>query len=89
MMVYVDDMYKYAIGAFRGMRMSHMAADTTEELVRMAEKIGLNPSWIQHSGTWREHFDVSEGKRALAIANGAAEKSMRELVVFMKSKPTN
>ena len=33
MAVYVDDMYKYPLGQFGRMKMSHMVADTTEELL--------------------------------------------------------
>jgi len=83
-MVYIDDMYdfkKYGtdIGRFGRMKMSHMMADTTEELISMATKIGVNPKWIQNAGTSREHFDVCMSKRKKAIQFGAKEISWREL----------
>jgi len=79
MSVYVDDMYKTQLGEFRGMKMSHMAADTHEELIEMAKKIGLNLKWIQKEGTSHEHFDVALGKRRLAVQCGAIETTMMEL----------
>ena len=77
MSVYVDDMR----APFGRMIMCHMAADTTEELVAMADAIGLSRTWIQHPGTDKEHFDVSLGTRAKAVAAGAIEVTMRELCV--------
>lgn len=41
-MVYVDDMYKYPIGRFGRMKMSHLIADTTDELLEMVDKIGVD-----------------------------------------------
>ena len=84
MAVYVDDMYRSPMGQYGRMKMSHMAADTHDELMAMAERIGLNPSWLQDAGTRREHFDVSMTKRREAIAAGALTVSMRELVGLMR-----
>lgn len=81
MSVYVDDMYKHEIGEFRNMKMSHMVADSTEELLAMADKIGVARRWIQYPGTNREHFDICVSKRAKAVAAGAVEVTMRELAM--------
>lgn len=86
MTVYVDDMYKYPMGKFGRMKMSHMEATSTEELLDMADKIGVARKWIQHPGTWKEHFDVSIEKRKLAIAHGAVEVTMRELAELLSYK---
>lgn len=67
MTVYVDDM----MAPFGRMRMSHLVADTPEELLDMVDKIGVQRKWIQHQGTKDEHFDISMGKRLLAIQHGA------------------
>lgn len=83
MAVYVDDMYKNPIGEFGNMKMSHMAADTTEELLAMVDKIGVQRKWIQDKGTGSEHFDIAMGKRALAIKNGAIPLSMFTLCPAM------
>jgi len=77
--VYVDDMYKSPMGQFGRMKMSHMIADTHEELIVMAARIGVAAKWIQHEGTAHEHFDIAQGKRELAIEYGAVPITWREL----------
>lgn len=83
MSVYVDDMYKYKMGEFkrngRLYKMSHMIADTHDELVRMAMQIGVHPKWIQKGGTRDEHFDVTMRARADAIKLGAIPMTMLDL----------
>ena len=81
MAVYVDN-YQ---AAWKGMKMSHMMADTLDELHEMADKIGLKREWFQEHS--QPHYDVSESKRQEAIVNGAIEMSARELVIhFMDDK---
>jgi glucan phosphoethanolaminetransferase (alkaline phosphatase superfamily) len=82
-MVYVDNMYENPIGQFGRMKMSHMAADTHDELIAMAKKIGVNTRWIQDEGEGGEHFDVSMSKREAAIQAGAKAVSMYELCPAM------
>lgn len=77
-MVYVDDMYKTSIGKFGRMKMSHMISDTTEELLEMVDKIGVQRKWIQHEGSLNEHFDIAMGKRELAIKYGAQPITYRQ-----------
>ncbi|WP_139804442.1 DUF4031 domain-containing protein [Pseudomonas aeruginosa] len=67
MAVYVDDMN----ATFGRMKMCHMLADTTEELLAMADKIGVQRKWIQHAGTIKEHFDICLSKKSAALAAGA------------------
>ena len=55
----------------------HMTADTRAELDAMADRIGLRRSWIQHPGTWKEHYDLTQSKRRLAVAAGAVEVDAR------------
>lgn len=74
MAVYVDDMYKYPIGQFGRMKMSHMVASTKGELLEMAKKIGVDWRWIQFpEDPHRIHFDIAMSKRRLAIKYGAIE----------------
>jgi hypothetical protein len=56
-----------------------MIADTSEELKKMAVKIGVNLKWIQCEGTYREHFDVCLSKKELAVKFGATLISRSEL----------
>ena len=73
MTVYVDDMFKYPIGQFGRMKMSHMIADTDEELHAMAERLGVR-RWFQG-----DHYDISISKRAEAISHGAVEITLKQL----------
>jgi len=74
-MIYVDNFDH----PYRGMLMSHMIADTTEELLEMVDRIGVKRKWIQDAGTCREHFDISKPKKELAIKNGAVLVHFRTL----------
>lgn len=67
MSVYVDDME----APYGRMKMCHMLADTREELLAMADKIGVARKWIQKAGQPFEHFDIALSKKALAIRYGA------------------
>lgn len=71
MTVYVDNMRRRAQLQGRPANWSHMLADTHQELMDMAAEMGLRPEWLQHPGTHREHFDVTEAKRTQAIGFGA------------------
>lgn len=83
-MVYVDDM----AADYGRMKMCHMIADTPEELLAMATKIGVAHRWIQNKGTYREHFDICISKRKLAVAAGAQEITLLELGRRLRSKLT-
>lgn len=74
-MVYVDNMN----ARFGRMIMCHMIADTKEELLQMADKIGVQRKWIQDAGTYLEHFDISLGCKKKAIAFGAKQITWMEL----------
>lgn len=82
MAVYVDNMR----AKFGRMIMCHMLADTTEELLAMADTIGVQRQWIQHADTPEEHFDISLAKRALAVAAGAKEIGLHEVAEIMMSR---
>lgn len=76
MSVYVDDVRL----EFGRMVMCHMWADTLDELLAMADKIGVARKWIQghptlsfgkHRNASWVHFDIALSKKALAIKSGA------------------
>lgn len=75
MSVYVDDMR----APYKSMLMCHMIADTAEELLAMADRIGVRRKWIQYPATPKEHFDICLAKRELAVKAGALEVTAREL----------
>lgn len=76
MAVYVDNV-RHAYGR---MVMCHLWADELDELLAMVDAIGVQRKWIQghptlsfgkhRKASW-VHFDISLGKKELAIAHGA------------------
>lgn len=68
MTVYVDDVRH----SFGRMVMCHLWADTLDELYAMVDRIGVQRKWLQQppKASW-VHFDISLGKKALAIEAGA------------------
>jgi hypothetical protein len=87
--VYVDNARIPAhVGHIWG-RWSHLTADTPAELVAFAGRIGLRPEWLQTCTRspccqpaercvhW--HFDVTDTKRAEAIAAGAVAIDLRQM----------
>jgi hypothetical protein len=86
MAVYVDDMHLTPMGQFGRMKMCHMAADTTDELLAMADRIGVARKWLQKPGSPQEHFDIATSKRALAVQAGAVEITMSQLGRIVRAK---
>lgn len=74
MTIYVDDMR----APFGRLVMCHMIADREAELHAMADKIGVARKWYQG-----DHYDIALTKRALAVAGGAVEITMRQAGCMM------
>lgn len=68
MTVYVDDVRH----RFGRMIMCHMWADSVDELLAMADRIGVARRWLQQppKASW-VHFDISSSKKLLARQYGA------------------
>ncbi len=73
MAVYIDDMYRFRLGEFKGMRMSHLIADSEAELHMAAARIGMRREWFQG-----DHYDVPLTRREAAVAAGAIEVTYRQ-----------
>ncbi len=82
MSVYVDAMR----APYGRMVMCHMVADTPDELLAMADRIGVDRQWLQHADTHLELFDIALSKRRLAIQHGAISLTMRELALKLRAK---
>lgn len=67
---------------YRSMLMSHMLADSLDELHAMAGRIGLRREWFQADGT--PHYDLCQAKRRLAIQLGAIEITRRQTVSLIR-----
>jgi hypothetical protein len=78
MTVYVDR----ALTRFGRMRMSHLLADTEQELHEMAQRVGLKREWFQNHGT--PHYDLCMSKRKLAIQAGAVEVDRKQMVALIR-----
>ena len=80
MAVYVDPIEAvsaYQAGCFgaRYLYSCNLLADTKEELEAAARRLKLRKSW-RHD----DHYDLTRGKRAKAVALGAIEIDHREMV---------
>lgn len=74
-MVYIGkNEYKYG-----RMILSHMAADTLEELHSMAENIGVSKAHFQNK-KGKPHYDICKQNKQKALQLGAIEVNDRELV---------
>ena len=82
MAVYVDRMN----ARYGRMRMCHMVADTHDELVGMADGIGVDRKWMQKEGSILEHFDICLAKKRLALGLGAVETDMSGLAAVIARK---
>jgi len=82
MAVYVDKPFNteaFKSAKWRYNQACHMWADSVEELLEMARRIGLKAGWMQRRNRWPEHhFDITVRKRRAALAAGAVEASLRE-----------
>jgi hypothetical protein len=81
MAVYVDDFFR----SYRGMKMSHLLADTDDELHAMVDTIGVARRHHQ-SGTSGSHYDICAAKRLLAIAAGAVTITVRQAAMMTKNR---
>jgi hypothetical protein len=77
--VYVDHYF----AQYGRMQMSHMIADSLEELHAMADKIGVARKWFQKHASI-PHYDVCKSKRELAIKLGAISVERRDFVMKMR-----
>ena len=82
MTVYVDDMR----APYGRMVMCHMVADSEDELLSMADRIGVARRWHQYPGTPKSHFDIALVKRRLAVEHGAIEITSRELALKVRHR---
>lgn len=80
MSVYVDS----ERNQYRHMIMSHLVADTLDELHAMAQRLGLKRSWFQVSRSGMPHYDICQSKREQAIRFGAVEIDRRKMVELIR-----
>jgi hypothetical protein len=97
MTVYVDDAGIRAGvrngGRVHRSRWSHLTADTPDELHAFAARLGLRREWFQPGRPRGEgtpgplrHYDVTAGKRALAIRMGARPTPWRQMPAICRAR---
>ena len=88
MSVYVDELREYDT-KLKWKTWCHMTADTLEELHAMADKIGMKREWFQNKRT--PHYDLTPGKRKLAVKHGAIEEHSRARIrrIRAQQEPKN
>ena len=65
----------------------HMCADSVEELLEFAKRIGLKSKWIQekeYKSVKTFHFDLTGNKADLALKCGALHVNRREFLSKLK-----
>jgi hypothetical protein len=84
MAVYVDD----SRIRWRGREWSHLIADTTEELHAFAARLDLERAWFHRrpARPWKDHYDIPEAKRQVAIGRGATPISCREAAEMLRAR---
>ena len=65
----------------------HLVGDTLAELHAFARALGLRRSWFQDKRT--PHYDLTAGKRALAVSRGAVELTFAEAVAKWRTVEGN
>ena len=68
------------------MKMSHLLADTDEELHAFASKLGISRNYHQCKKSNHSHYDICQSKRGQAIHLGALILSRRELALLLRSR---
>lgn len=79
MATYVDNLRDYG---WRHGPSCHLIADSVEELIEFAIRIGMKKEWFQPKSS--PHFDLHADGREKAIANGAIALSQREFVAKLR-----
>jgi len=83
MTVYVDpQMSCQPKGRYRWDTVSHMFADSVEELKAFAVSIGMRVEWFQNRPDL-PHFDLNPGRYKAAVKAGAAQVNHRFMVEHM------
>ena len=92
MTVYVDELRDYTktarIKRLPSTHWAHLTADTREELHAFAARLGLRRAWFQDHAT-RWHYDLTPGKRALAVRLGARQITWREMAAVTLARQTS
>jgi hypothetical protein len=74
--------------AFARLKLSHMVADTLEELHAMADKVGVSRKYFQAKPE-RPHYDICKSSKLMAIKLGAQEVDDRVIIEMFNNQLNN
>ena len=87
MSVYLDpEISCIPAGRYRWSKVTHLFADTIEELHAFAARLGLHREWFQVSRSGLEHYDLNSWRRKAAVTLGAIQCTREEAVAKWRSK---
>lgn len=82
MSVYIDnEMSCLPKGRYRWNTVTHLFADTLDELHAFAAKIGMRREWFQHKPGGLPHYDLNDTRRQMAFSHGAILLMDRRVIV--------
>lgn len=58
----------------------------TKELNTVVRNLGMKVVWVQDAGTYREHYDLFDGRIPAAGHLGVPQVSQRKMVEIIRSK---
>jgi hypothetical protein len=79
MAVYVDKLRDHG---WRHGPSCHLIADSVEELIEFAVRLGMREEWFQPKSS--PHFDLTAEGREIAVANGAIELDNRAMAMKLR-----
>lgn len=86
MSVYVDELLKHGGSAsFQWEHSCHLYADSLDELHAFAAGLELKRQWFQDKAGF-PHYDLTVGKRSMAVKRGAQEKDRYHAVNFSRAQ---
>ena len=86
-MIYIDPPRPYPRYGLCSHLMSDLPGEEGHaELMAFAKRLGHKPQWLQHAGTYREHFDVMRSRIEVAKRLGAVEVPTQRIVEMMHAK---
>jgi hypothetical protein len=84
--VYVDELLKHGGSeSFRWEHSCHLYADSLDELHAFAAVLELKRNWFQDKSGF-PHYDLTVGKRAMAVKRGAVERDRYHAVNFSRAQ---
>lgn len=86
MAVYVGEPVKKRMVGGKEIKVCTMVADTTAELMEVADRIGINRIHVLGLGSYKERFELSTHKAIMAAEIGAKRRTEDAIAEIVKQK---